>query len=85
MLDVKMMSEDEVKEEKYRQHFEKMLLYFDKLVNLILRNVQNNKFLEHVWKENFDNLIGIVRFPHHRIPIYRIVKMSCEVAANTSP
>ena len=50
MLDVKMMSEDEVKEEKYRQHFEKMLLYFEKLVNLILRNIQNNQFMENVWK-----------------------------------
>ena len=50
MLDAKMMSEDEVKEEKYRQHFEKMLLYFEKLVNLILRNMQNSSFMEQIWK-----------------------------------
>ena len=78
MMDVKMMSEDEVKEEKKRQHFDKMLLYFRKLVNLILRNIQEESFIQHLWKINFHPLIHIVEFPDHRIEIYKIVKYSCE-------
>ena len=84
MLDVKMMSEDEVKEEKYRQHFDKMLHYFGKLVDMILRSINEPNFIEHIWEINFNSLIHIVRFPDHRNYIFRIVKYSCELIGSNA-
>jgi hypothetical protein len=39
MIDTKMMSEEEVKAEKYRKHFEKMVSYFTKYIQLFMVNI----------------------------------------------
>ena len=73
-----MMSEQEVKEEKYKLHFLKMLEYFNKITELVLENIGNESFLKDIWKQNFNGLINITKFPEHRLNIYKLIKRSCE-------
>ncbi len=41
MIDTKMMSEEEVKTEKFRKHFEKMIIYFTKYTQIFIANSKN--------------------------------------------
>ena len=62
MIDTRMMSEEEVKIEKYRKHFEKMVSYFSKYVKLFLANLNKNDFLFNLWNTHFSSLIKITQY-----------------------
>ncbi len=49
MIDTRMMSEEEVKTEKFRKHFEKMITYLTKYTHLFIANVKNEPFLFKLW------------------------------------
>lgn len=60
ILDSKMMSEAEVKEEKYREHFDQMLDNFNKIVNeILLESIQSsiNSKEKGIWDRNFEKFI----------------------------
>jgi hypothetical protein len=41
LIDTRMMSEEEVKTEKFRKHFEKMIRYFTKYTQFFVANLHN--------------------------------------------
>jgi hypothetical protein len=62
MIDTRMMSEEEVKTEKYRKHFDKMVAYFAKYVRLFEANLSNPPFLSTLWHTHFSSLISITQY-----------------------
>lgn len=80
MIDTKMMSEEEVKAEKYRKHFEKMIRYFTKFVGFFIVNLSNDSFLFNLWNLHFASFINITKYAETRVPIYGLVRKSIERA-----
>lgn len=58
-IEAKMMSEQEVKEEKYREHFMKMVRLFDLVVAHFLNNFNNHELLTQLWKRLIKKLLTI--------------------------
>jgi len=76
-FEVKMMSEQEVKEEKYRKHFLKMASLFDKIVLLFLNTLRDHNLLNKLWQANLKNILFITKYPEHRLSILKLIKRSC--------
>ena len=62
-FEVKMMSEQEVKEEKYRRHFLKMVALFDKIVSLFLNTLIDHDLLIKLWQKNLKSILAITKYP----------------------
>ena len=78
MVDTRMMSEEEVKAEKYRKHFDKMVRYFSSYVKLFIANLNNKTILFNLWNTHFASLIKITQYAETRSSIYRLVRKSIE-------
>ena len=76
-FEVKMMSEQEVKEEMYRKHFLKMASLFDKIVLLFLNTLRDHNLLNKLWQANLKNILFITKYPEHRLSILKLIKRSC--------
>ena len=72
-----MMSEEEVREEKYREHFAKMVRVFDLVVEHFLATFNNHQLLVALWQDLMQPLLSTTVYPSHRLNIHRMVKQSC--------
>jgi hypothetical protein len=76
-----MMSEQEVKADKYRQHFLKMLAFFDKIVNKLLDSLNKHSLICSLWQHNLKSILTVTKYPEHRISIQKLIKKSCRFSA----
>lgn len=72
-----MMSEQEVKEEKYRHHFLKMLSIFDKIVGKLLGTLSNHTIVGKLWQCHLKSILAVTKFPTHRLSVQKLVTRSC--------
>lgn len=74
--EVKMMSEQEVKEEKYHKHFLKMLAVFDKITAKLLVTLNSHQLVSDLWRANLKSILAVTKFPEHRLSVQKLVKRS---------
>jgi hypothetical protein len=75
--EVKMMSEQEVKEEKYHRHFMKMLAIFDKITAKLLATLNSHPLICRLWSEHLKSILAVTKFPEHRLSVQKLIKRSC--------
>lgn len=71
------MSEQEVKQQKYREHFMKMVKLFDRIVHHFLFSFNDHELLNTLWHKHMKSILGITCHPEHRHSIMKLVKKSC--------
>ena len=80
-LNIKMMSEDEVRTEKLNIQYQKMLYYHEKIVRWIqqsCKQAHNLDVLGAIWKKHFDHLIHSAIYPAHRYPLLGLIRTTCQ-------
>jgi len=80
-FEIKMMSEQEVKADKYRQHFLKMLSFFDKIVKKLLFSLNTHSLICNLWQHNLKSILTVTKYPEHRLSIQKLIKKSCRFSA----
>ena len=84
IIETKMMSEEEVKEEKYNVHFLKMVRLFDLISDSFLNNFNDHALLTSLWKNLMKKILGVTNHPEHRLSVLKLVKKSCLYTAYRS-
>lgn len=81
-FEVRMMSEAEVKEEKYRRHFLQMLSLFDQIVSRLLPALRCHALANSLWRQSLQSVLGVTRFPEHRLGVRLLVLRCALITAN---